>query len=129
MLAGLSELNAEIARDVPPEFAAAARAINLTARHRGAVVRELILITRSHDHPPDLGSLPLTVLTAAARDATWMQMQAELAQLSTTSTHIVAAHGGHYLQRDEPELVTSAIRELMTQIRQEAARRSLDEPR
>jgi len=120
VLAGFSELNAEIARDVPPEFAAAARAINLTARHRGAVVRELMLMTRLHGHPPGLGAMPLTVLTAAGRDATWLQMQAELAGLSTVSTHIIAAHGGHYLQRDEPDLVASAIRDLMARIRESA---------
>jgi pimeloyl-ACP methyl ester carboxylesterase len=118
VLAGFSELNAEIARDIPPEFAAMARAINLTARHRRAVVRELMLMTRSHGRPPGLGALPLTVLTAAGSDATWMQMQTELAGLSTVSTHIVAAHGGHYLQRDEPDLVASAIRDLMARVRE-----------
>ena len=115
-----SELNAEIARDVPPECAAAARAINLTARHRRAVVHEIMLMTRSHGQPPGLGGLPLTVLTAAARDDAWMQMQAELAGLSTASRHIVAAHGGHYFQRDEPDLVASAIRDLMARIREPA---------
>lgn len=118
--AGTSELNAEIARDIPPEFAAAARAINLTARHRRAVVHELMLMTRSHGRPPGLGGLPMTVLTAAGRDPIWMQMQAELAALSTASMHIVAAHGGHYLQRDEPDLVASAIRDLMARIREPA---------
>lgn len=118
--AGFSELNAEIARDVPPAFAAAARAINLTARHRRTVTHEIMLIARSHGQPPELGDLPLTVLTAAARDDTWMQMQAELAKLSTASRHIVAAHGGHYLQRDEPELVASAIRDLISRIRKPA---------
>jgi hypothetical protein len=58
---------ADVARDVPPECAAAARAINLTVRHLQAVVRELMLIIRSH-------GLPLTVLTAAGRDTTWMEM-------------------------------------------------------
>jgi pimeloyl-ACP methyl ester carboxylesterase len=115
--AGFSELNAEIARDVPSECAAAARAVSLTARHRQAVVRELILIPKSHGQPPGLGSLPLTVLTAAGQDATWMQMQAELAGLSTAGTHIVAPRGGHDLQHDAPGLVASAIRDLMARIR------------
>jgi pimeloyl-ACP methyl ester carboxylesterase len=118
--AGFSELNAEIARDIPPECAAAARAINLTARHRRAVVQEFMLLTRSHGQPVGLGGLPVTVLTAAGRDATWMQMQAELAGLSTAGTHIVAVHGGHYLQRDEPDLVASAIRDLVARIRDPA---------
>jgi pimeloyl-ACP methyl ester carboxylesterase len=122
--AGLSRLRAEIARDVPPEFAAAARAVNLTARHRRTAVQELSLMTRLYGSPLQLGALPLTVLTAAGRDASWMQMQAELAELSTASTHIVAARGGHYLQRDEPELVASAIRDLMARIREKAVRSS-----
>ncbi len=116
VLAGRSQLNAEIARDVPPEFAAAACAINLTARHRRAVVHELMLMTRSGGHPPALGSLPLTVLTAASREPAWMELQAELAGLSTASKQIVATQGGHYLQRDEPDLVMSAIRDLAARI-------------
>ena len=116
VVAGFSQLNAEIARDVPPEFAAAARAVNLTARHRRAVVRELMLITKSRGRPQELGALPLTVLTAAGREAAWMELQAELAGLSTASKHIVATQGGHYLQRDEPDLVMSAIRDLAARI-------------
>ena len=46
---------------------AAVRATSLTVRHLQAVVRELMLMIRSH-------GLPLTVLTAAGRDATWMEM-------------------------------------------------------
>ena len=44
---------ADVARDVPLECAAAARAINLTVRHLQAVVRELMLMIRSHGLPPD----------------------------------------------------------------------------
>ena len=46
--------------DVPLGCAAAARAINLTARHWQAVFRELMLVIRSHGRPPGLGSLLLT---------------------------------------------------------------------
>jgi len=109
--AGYGQLNAEIARDIPPELAAAARAVNLTARHRRAVVHELLLIARSRGQPSSLGNLPLIVLTAAGRDPTWMEMQAELASLSENGTHIVASQGGHYLQRDNATLVTSVIRD------------------
>lgn len=116
VMTGHSQLNTYIARDIPPEYADTARAINLTARHRLASVRELLLIIRSHGQPPSLGDLPLTVLTAAGRDPTWMAMQAELASLSTASTHIVASRGGHYLQRDEPSLVISAIRDLVARV-------------
>jgi len=116
VLAGHGELNDQIDRDVPPELADAARAINLTARHRNAVVSELLLMARSRGRPPNLGDLPLTVLTAAGRDPTWMNLQAELASLSSASTHVVATEGGHYLQRDNPALVIAAIRELHARI-------------
>jgi pimeloyl-ACP methyl ester carboxylesterase len=113
-------LSREDVSDVPPEYAGAARAVGLTSRARRADLRELLLTLRSHGSVPDLGSLPLTVLTAANRDATWNAMQAELATISTESTHIVADFGGHFLQRDNPELVSTAIREMLTRVRQAA---------
>jgi pimeloyl-ACP methyl ester carboxylesterase len=117
VMTGHSRLNDEIASEVPPEFFDAARAVNLTAKHRRAVVREILLMIRSHGNPPGLGALPLTVLTAARRDdETWMQMQDELASLSTHSKHVIADHGGHYLQKDNPALVSSAIRDLVQRI-------------
>lgn len=113
-------LSREDVSDVPPEYAGAAHAVSLTARARRADLRELLLTLRPHGSPPDLGELPLTVLTAADRDATWNAMQAELATISTESTHIVADHGGHFLQRDNPELVRAAIRDMIARIRETA---------
>jgi pimeloyl-ACP methyl ester carboxylesterase len=113
-------LSREAVSDVPPECADAARAVSLTARARRADLRELVLTLRPRGNPPDLGALPLTVLTAANRDATWNAMQAELAMISTESTHIVAEYGGHFLQRDNPDLVGAAIRDMVSRIRQTA---------
>jgi pimeloyl-ACP methyl ester carboxylesterase len=104
-------------RTAPAEEAGAARAVELTVRQRRADIREMLLSARSHGSPPGLGALPLTVLTAADRDATWNALQSELAALSTSATHIVAAHGGHFLQLDNPELVSAAIRDMLTRIR------------
>jgi pimeloyl-ACP methyl ester carboxylesterase len=114
------QLSREDVSDVPPEYADAARAVGLTARARYTDLRELLLTLRPHGGPPDLGALPLTVLTAADRDATWNAMQAELATISTESTHIVADHGGHFLQRDNPELVRAAIKGMLARIRETA---------
>jgi pimeloyl-ACP methyl ester carboxylesterase len=110
-------LSREDVSDAPPEFAGAARAVGLTARARRADLRELLLTLRPSGSPPDLGALPLTVLTAANRDATWSAMQAELATISTQSTHIVAGFGGHFLQRDNPDLVSDAIRDMVSRCR------------
>lgn len=94
--------------------------VGLTARGRRADIREMLLSARPHGSPPDLGSLPLTVLTAAGRDPTWNSLQAELAAISTASTHIVADHGWHFLQQDNPDLVRTAIRDMLARIRETA---------
>lgn len=80
-------------RTAPPDQAGASSAVNLTRRHRRADIREMTLSVRPDGSPPDLGSLSLTVLTAAGRDPTWNAMQAELAAISAASTHIVAEWG------------------------------------
>jgi pimeloyl-ACP methyl ester carboxylesterase len=116
VMTGRGRLNSGIREDVLPEHAAAARAVDLTARHRSTVVREMMMMARRNDPPPGLGSLPVTVLTAADHDETWMGLQEELARLSTQSVHVIADKGGHYLHRDNPKLVAGALRDLITRI-------------
>src|ERR1043166_5457315 len=67
-----------------------------------------------------LGDLPLVVLTrglpeeegpdGAAREADHRQEHAVLAALSRNGKQIIAAHSGHHIQLQEPELVVSTIR-------------------
>lgn len=76
--------------------------------------------------PGDLGDLPLAVISSSERDPRdpdgskrqrarsrfyegWIQLQRELAALSSDSIHVVAARSGHHVQRDDPELVVSTI--------------------
>jgi len=76
------------------------------------------MLIRSCGQPPELGSLPLTVLTAAESaqsEPRWEQLQAELAATSAHSQHVIA-DGGHYLQEDDPALVIGAIRDLQAGI-------------
>jgi pimeloyl-ACP methyl ester carboxylesterase len=116
--AGLAhQLDAKVAREVPPESAEAARAIYLSSHHRRALVQEVLMRTRSHGQPPSLGSLPLTVLTAAGRSLTEMQMQAELAALSTDSKHITAGKAGHDMHLTEPDLIVQAVQDLIPRCR------------
>jgi pimeloyl-ACP methyl ester carboxylesterase len=118
--AGLTRrFDAELDSEVPAEHRAAARAILLSSRQRRANAREQLMLIRSRGHPPELGSLPLTVLTAAETaqsEPRWEQLQAELAASSAHSQHVIADHGGHYLQEDDPALVISAIRDLQAGI-------------
>jgi pimeloyl-ACP methyl ester carboxylesterase len=94
------------------------RAGLLSTRFRRAVVREMLMMTHTWGEPPNLGSIPLTVLTAMkrldeSRLPAWVQMQDELAALSSDSVHATASHAGHYLHLDDQELVIQAIRDLV----------------
>ena len=114
-------LDADIAREVLPECADAARAIMLSTRFQRAVVGEMLMVVRASGQPPGRGSIPLTVLSAARQapriGPTWAQMQDELAALSTDSEHITAPEAGHYIHLDEPDLVIKAIRDLVRRCR------------
>lgn len=116
----MRSLDADVAREVLPEYAAAARAIMLSTRFRRVVVRELLMMTHTWGAPPRLGSTPLTVLTAAKQPrsvkSVWVQMQEELAALSSDSEHVVC-DAGHYLHLDNPGLVIQAIRDLVRRCR------------
>jgi pimeloyl-ACP methyl ester carboxylesterase len=117
----MRSFDAMVAREAPPEYAEANRAILLSARQRQASVRELLMAARMQGQPPRLGSIPLTVLTRARRPGrepeVWSQLQDELAALSSDSVHVHAERGGHYLQLDEPDLVVQAIRDLVSRCR------------
>ena len=39
----------------------------------------------------------------------WLELQRELAQLSTNSRHVLSGESQHFIQQDEPELVIEAI--------------------
>ena len=81
----------------------------------------------------DLGDLPLYVLTAgnsidedalksiglpadfdvAGLQQTWLELQAELAALSTNSTHTIAENSPHGIHLYYPDLVVEAIRQVV----------------
>lgn len=48
---------------------------------------------------------------------TWEKMQEELAQLSRRSTHMLVKNSGHYIQLDQPNAVTEAVRNVVEQAR------------
>jgi len=76
-------------------------------------------------HP--LGDMPLVVMTRGLSDADGpdgkafaeerRKEHAELAQLSRKGRQIIAAHSGHHIQIDEPELVVSLIGEVLSAAR------------
>jgi pimeloyl-ACP methyl ester carboxylesterase len=107
-------LTAEIDESVPPEYRPAAWALTLSSGFRRMAARELAMMLRPHGDPPSLGALPLTVITAGNnKEPIWAQLQAELADLSTSSDHIIAHGCGHFVHLDDPDLVVKAIQTLL----------------
>jgi pimeloyl-ACP methyl ester carboxylesterase len=74
------------------------------------------LVVLSHD--PDKPQTELPEDLDKPVNDTWQQMQNELAQLSTASTHVIAKNSGHYIQLDRPELVIAAVRQVVDEARQ-----------
>ena len=79
---------------------------------------------------PDLGDIPLVVLTAGRRSASplpldiaerldqvRLETQQELLTLSSHSTHVIAEESGHGIQEDQPDLVIEAIRQVVEEAR------------
>jgi pimeloyl-ACP methyl ester carboxylesterase len=79
--------------------------------------------------PGSLGSLPLTVLTGTNKvreglpfeinsqfNQIWVNLQTELALMSTDSTHTISDQSGHFIQHDQPELVIEAIVAILEQV-------------
>lgn len=99
------------------------KAMARTARQGRADAQELIshALTSPGCSPPNLGDLPLLVITAGDRGedygGVWPELQAELAALSTRSTHIVARHAGHHIHRDDPDLIVGVLRDLIAEFR------------
>ncbi|QBD74778.1 alpha/beta hydrolase [Ktedonosporobacter rubrisoli] len=81
-----------------------------------------------------LDDLPVTVVSRgrSAQDPTkyppglveameqaWRQMQCELARLSPKTQHVIATRSGHMINKDEPEVIVEAIRQMVIQVREQ----------
>jgi pimeloyl-ACP methyl ester carboxylesterase len=60
-----------------------------------------------------LGDVPLAVLSAGDQPADVIGQHRALSRLSSQGRHIVAANSGHWIHLDEPDLVVTAIREMV----------------
>jgi len=74
-------------------------------------------------------NVPITVLSSPNKflegkqfREVWMDTQESLATLSSKSQHVICDRCGHYIYRDNPELVTSSVVEMVELIRGEIAK-------
>src|SRR5206468_825967 len=90
------------------------------ACEQGRAVRSLgdlplAVLTADYVHAPDLAEATETFRAAWAQQ--WWALQSSLATLSTASTHILVPNSGHFIQRDAPDAVVAAIRQVVDAIR------------
>lgn len=98
-------------------------------------VVSMVLVDAGHEDQAagSLDDLPLVVLTATGPvwwpglppdfpveqfRQMWLQVQKDLAKLSSNSVHIFADKSSHFIQFDQPELVVDAIRQGVAMARQ-----------
>lgn len=101
-----------------------------------AVVAELQAVKATLQQAGATGSLggrPLVVLTALDKPPEmlepWLVLQRELAALSTNSDQRLIPGCGHYIQHEQPEVVVTAVRDVVNAVREGAAVLSLIPPR
>ena len=78
--------------------------------------RPLIVVTRGRPAEPSELGLPPDV--AVQVEDVWQELQQELANLSTNSTHIIAEESGHFIHKDQPDVVVDAIRHVVDVVRE-----------
>lgn len=69
----------------------------------------LVVLTHGVVSPGDYGVPSM----AAKGEALRLEMQEALARLSSRSKHIMAEKSGHYIQRDQPQLVIDSVRQVV----------------
>jgi pimeloyl-ACP methyl ester carboxylesterase len=69
----------------------------------------LVVLTHGVVNPGDYGVPSMVDKGEALR----LEMQEALARLSSRSKHVIAEKSGHYIQRDQPQLVIDSVRQVV----------------
>jgi pimeloyl-ACP methyl ester carboxylesterase len=68
-----------------------------------------------------LADLPLVVISSGDQTPDTVEQHQRLARRSSRGRHMVATNSGHWIQFDEPDLVVTAIHEVVECARQSTA--------
>jgi pimeloyl-ACP methyl ester carboxylesterase len=122
-------------RQLPADAAAVYQALNTTSSKAISTALAEIAATEADPtpRPETLGDIPLVVIrhgrpllpmkgaitpeVSQQYEATWAQMQNELAALSPRGRVVVAEGSGHGIQIDRPDVVIAAIRNVLAAMR------------
>jgi pimeloyl-ACP methyl ester carboxylesterase len=69
-------------------------------------------------HVESLGDLPMVVISSCDQPPNVLEAHEALARTSTRGRHVVASTSGHWVQFDEPELVTRIVHEVVDAVRE-----------
>jgi pimeloyl-ACP methyl ester carboxylesterase len=105
-------------RAAPSSDAATAREVSGLS----GVVREendaFELSERDVRDSPPLRPMPLIVLTAGQQPSElWQELQRELAAQLPGARHTIAERSGHFIQRQQPQFVWAAVRDIVVALR------------
>ena len=80
--------------------------------------RPLVVLTQGREpaFPPE-GPADFADYIAHAYHPMFLELQAELARLSSRSRHVIAHQSGHMIHQDESDLVVASIREVVEAVR------------
>lgn len=76
----------------------------------------LIVISRGREVVKASPSSPYTLEILQENEKRWREMQSELAALSTNGTHIIAGESGHSIHQGQPDLIVSAVRDMVARV-------------
>lgn len=83
----------------------------------------MVGIEQGMPEPGELGSIPVTVITRARGDqpqlGVWQQTQSAFAQRLKKGRYVVAQNSGHFIYRDEEDLVLQEIRAVVHNYQQQ----------
>jgi pimeloyl-ACP methyl ester carboxylesterase len=100
---------------------------NVTPAHNQTI--DIHATVRELEHAPSLGSIPLIVITAGILQDQWLRTvpalearaQTRLAGLSSNSMHVLDKGKGHLIPRDDPGIVSAAVRAVVMAARSGAS--------
>jgi len=103
-------------RKLPPEIHPAVQALWCEPKCFRAMAEHLAALGalgQAAAEVPSLGDVPLTIVSGRDQPAEGLAQHRQLTRLSSQGRHIVAAKSGHWIHLDEPEVVVSAIRDIV----------------
>jgi pimeloyl-ACP methyl ester carboxylesterase len=107
-------------RKLPPDVHPLVQALWCQPKCFRSMAQHIAALEEMSAFVAGIGSLPdvpLTIISSSDRSPDTLIKQKHLARLSPQGQHLVALKSGHWIQFDEPELVVSAIRDVVERAR------------